>query len=151
MPVEQTLREAAQFVLETMFFAESEPAAAQELPTDGQVGVQLSFDGQRRGRLVIQMPGAQARGLAGAFEGFPDADAVPAEAVEHVTAELANMVCGATLARLDPDGLFTLHSPSLTCDFPVAAGEPIVSECWLQVPYIADGLMYLALALEEKP
>jgi len=149
MSLEQTLREAAQFVLETMFFAESEPVAAPDNPQPGQIFVWISFQGQRRGMLAIGMPESHARALAGSFEGLPDPNGISMEIVDQVAAELANMICGATLTRLDHDGLFTLNSPSLTRDLP-AALEPLASECWLQIAYMGDGLMHLALALENR-
>jgi CheY-specific phosphatase CheX len=163
MPVEQSLREAAQFVLETMFFAESEPVAAPDTPQPMQISVQVSFQGQCRGNLAIAMPESYARAMAGSFEGLPDTENIPAVAVSQVAAELVNMICGATLARLNRDALFTLNSPSITPEFPLPAPEssasaPVspsvsasVSECWLQIPYMGDGLMHLALALEAHP
>jgi CheY-specific phosphatase CheX len=161
MPVEQTLKEAAQFVLEAMFFAESEPVAAPDSPQPGQISVHVSFQGECRGNLAIAMPESYGRAMTASFEGLPDIDNIPAVAVGQVAAELANMICGATLARLNRDGLFTLNSPLVTHEFPLpalesAASAPLsasvsVSECWLQIPYMGDGLMHLALALEDQP
>lgn len=148
--VAHALQEAAQFVLETMFFAESEPIPAPAgPPAEAQVAVGISFDGARRGSLSIGMPESCARAMAGSFEGVPDPELLPAANVGQVAGELANMICGATLARLDPDGLFNLGSPALQAQFsPVAAPA---SECWLQIPYMGEGLLHLALALEDRP
>ncbi len=155
MPVEQTLREAAQFVLETMFFAESEPAAAPGTPQSEQISVQVSFQGRCRGNLAIAMPESYGRAMAGSFEGLPDAENIPAVAVNQVASELANMICGATLARLHQDALFSLNPPSVTHAFslppPESSASASVAECWLQILYMGDGLMHLALALEDQP
>jgi hypothetical protein len=69
--------------------------------------------------------------------------------VHQVAAELSNMICGATLARLDPNGLFNLSSPLVTQTPVPALDESMALECWLQIPSMQDGLLHLILALED--
>lgn len=149
MPIEQALKEAAQCVLETMFFAESEPAAAPGPVSSDKVRVEVPFEGHRRGRLAMEIPRNCAGAMAASFEGMPDAGGLPEGAIEHVAAELSNMICGATLTRLDPDGLFHLGTPALTQEAVPAPSGFAAVECWLLMPSIDGGLMHLTLALEE--
>ena len=153
MPIAQTLVEAAQFVLETMFFAESEPVVEPVPLQADRLRFRSPSRATRSGRLFIGMPETCARAIAGSFEGLPDTANIPVAVVRQIAAELANMICGATLARLDRDGLSTLNSPTLLADLPPSPAESAaldsVSECWLQVPYMGDGLVHLALSLRD--
>lgn len=149
MPIEQTLRESAQSVLETMFFAEAESVAAPSpAPAANRMFIQVAFGGHRRGRFSIGLPVSCARALAGGFEGLDDLNAVPVETVQEVACELANIICGVALTRLDTHGLFTLDSPAVIRELAPAGRESDVSECWLQLPCPVDGLIHLAMAME---
>lgn len=148
MPVEQALTQAAQSVLEMMFFAGTEPGS----PAAGlaELQVEVRFDGLRRGALILEMPERCARAMAASFAGVPEAEALPQEAVHQVAAELSNMICGATLARVEPNGLFKLSAPLVRPAAGRAALEPEPSECWLQIPAMENGLLHLALILMEN-
>lgn len=158
MPAQSTLKpasldvliEAAQFVLETMFFAESEPVSetmGAPLLADRCIRAEVSFRGDRTGRLLIGLPESCARALAAGFEGIPDEAAVPQASLEQVVKESANMICGATLTRLFPDGLFQLGSPEIN----LAEGALMAStsEAWLRISYMEDAILHLALTVEE--
>ena len=144
----QTLEQAAQSVLETMFFVEVEPAPPPEIAPAEQVCVEVHFRGKWSGRLSMSLPAACARDLAGCFEGILDAEQVSRQSVDQVASELANMICGVTLTRLDRHGLFLLETPVVTPEFSTASSGA-AAECWLQAPCMPGGLMRLALALEE--
>jgi CheY-specific phosphatase CheX len=144
------LLEAAQFVLETMFFAESEPVAPPQPPPHPPILAAISFEGDRRGRLAIGLPESCARLMAASFEGIPDVAEVAGTNVDCVVLELANMICGATLTRLHGDGLFRLGSPELD----LQRGHGPLSapcQCWLRIPLMNDALLHLALELEDQP
>jgi CheY-specific phosphatase CheX len=147
MPFEQVLTDAARSVLEMMFFAETEPGSPAV--GAGELRIRICFDGRCRGGLTIEMPEKCARAMAASFEGVPAAEALPEEAVHHVAAELSNMICGAALARLDPNGLFNLRVPLVTQVPAEGAAESGTGECWLQVPSMENGLLHLVLALGE--
>lgn len=155
MPTEQALTDAAQSVLEMMFFAESELAEAPlAVPEAGQVFMEIEFDGERSGRLSIEMPESCARAMAGNFEGVPDAGQIPVETVDQVAAEFVNMICGAALTRMDPHGLFALASPRVTRErraaaSPSAASQCAGRECWLRMPYLGEAVIGLALTLDQ--
>ncbi len=189
---EAVLREAAQFVLETMFFAASEPIPPPGIPLpeppleagtgpgrpskqegtalgaaapgsvvpansskDAQIRVEISFEGDKRGRLSIGLPEPCARIMAASFEGIPDADAVGEASVAYVVLELANMICGATLTRLQGDGMFRLGSPEISSPElnlqPAEGPLPAPCQCWLRIPFMDDAVLHLALELEDQP
>jgi CheY-specific phosphatase CheX len=100
-------------VLETMFFAEPEPAAADAGPGDETVSSAcLNYRGVVSGTLRVHLSADAARRLACDFLGSEDPP--PAE-VAAVVREMANMICGAVLSRLHTEAAFELSAP-VSCD-----------------------------------
>ena len=112
--ISDALGDAAQSVLETMFFVSpegtAEPAYPQEVPL---LGVGLTFSGEWSGTFELQTPITSARTLAEGFVGTLDPSEVEGDKTTEVICELANMVCGSTLTRLAGDKIFDLGSPHL--------------------------------------
>lgn len=112
--LDELLYAAAADALETMFFCmiverSSEPLPAG--PPDGErVGVRLAFRGDRQGALSLSVPVAAATEIAANFAGTDPAEE-PAAAVPQALGELANIICGGTLSRFDPEGSFEIDPP----------------------------------------
>jgi CheY-specific phosphatase CheX len=112
------LRDSVQEVLEKMFFVEpvEEPPVEAASP-DGEMAVQLAFEGLPSGLLTLRVTSAAARQIAADFLGEDDSGLSPAK-VEEVVRELANMICGSVLSRVESSATFRLAPPRL-----LAAGE----------------------------
>ncbi|MGE5644264.1 MAG: chemotaxis protein CheX [Acidobacteriota bacterium] len=111
----EALAEAVRGVLETMFFtgAESErPGYASG--TAGAIEARLRFDGERPGEFrVLVAPGA-ARSIAANFLGADEEAEITEAQAGDVVSELANMICGSALSRLEGDVAFDLSHPSVS-------------------------------------
>ena len=115
MPVDaqQAMFESATEVLETMFFTSLTGVAAPEWNETDCLDASLSFRGARSGAFGVRAPLAVARLVASNFLGA-DQDDLTAEQTAQVLCELANMLCGSTLCRLEKNRLFDLASPGLS-------------------------------------
>jgi CheY-specific phosphatase CheX len=102
---------AVESVLETMFF--SIPLGPAEPETGAAVlEARLAFHGRPSGILGVRLSAASARILAAGFLGEDEetlTDAQPGE----VVCELANMLCGSLVSRLESEESFDLSSPEL--------------------------------------
>jgi len=155
MSVQRILKEAAESTLETMFFAETSeggPAPLGGSPVIAEVVFHAHYeDGNCLGRLSLEMPESCANSIAADFEGIGGLGDVPPVAANQVALELANIICGATLTRLDSKGLFTLDSPAIASEFSKPAPGAQAAECWLEIPSASGGILHLAIALENNP
>ena len=134
-------------VLETMFF---ELLAATPdvgtLPPNGVLdSSRVDIEGGARGYLVVAAPSSVSTSLASAFLAIEDQSA-PETNIEFVLGELANMICGSALGRLQPDGTFRISTPVTHLQRTLAEGsEP---DCpWFQF-LLDDGPLYVGLKLE---
>lgn len=107
----QALAEATREVLETMFFTDVAGDAAPE--PDGAAGLMaaLRFEGERPGEFRVTVTPEAAKTIAANFLGTDDE--LPESRVEEVTCELANMICGSVLSRVEADLAFDLSHPEL--------------------------------------
>ena len=109
-------------VLEKMFFirAFEEPLEEPESPRRN-IAVQLAFDGDPSGSLTLRTTSAAARSIAADFLGEDESE-LSERQVEEVVSELANMICGAVLSRVESRAVFRLGSPRiLPADHPSTA------------------------------
>jgi hypothetical protein len=115
--VEKILSDAAGNVLEKMFFVtaldEPRTAAAPAMGTT----VRVAFEGDPPGRLEVAVARGVERSMAADFLG--EAEVTDSQARE-VVRELANMICGAALSRLE-SGIFRLGAPEIV-EGPVGGG-----------------------------
>jgi CheY-specific phosphatase CheX len=143
--VGDVLSEAAQTVLEKMFFmmadGDAEPVFA---PDTELLRTSMSFSGWRSGTFEVQTPMSCARSIAESFVGADDD--MTADGVSEVMCELANMVCGSTLSHLAADRIFDLSAPSSVAlpasEYTVTAQRGLM---------LGDGLVTFAMALEAMP
>ena len=103
-------------VLESMFFVEVLGEARGTAET-GTVAVEIRFEGDPPGWFQMRLGAETAQAIAADFLG-EDPESVSPRQSADVALELANMICGAVLSRLESSACFRLGSPRL-----VAAGE----------------------------
>ena len=104
------LHEAVEDVLEKMFFAEAAPMDAETGPPEELVAARVDFEGSPSGRLNLRITVPAARALAADFLGEEASDLSP-DATAEVIGELANMICGSLLSRVESDTAFRLSAP----------------------------------------
>lgn len=103
------LETAACEVLETMFFTAPVEPQPDESDTSGRICASVEFRGGSEGRFTACVAEPAARELAEVFLGSENEPGP--DAVMEVAGELANMLCGSALARLEPHVLFELAHP----------------------------------------
>lgn len=109
--VRPALAAAMQEVLERMLFLDSieAPEAGCAEPA---IEARLDFEGQPPGSLALRVPTAAARALAADFLGIEAAGLAEGQ-IFDVVRELANMICGAALSRLESTAEFGLGPPEI--------------------------------------
>ena len=130
-----SLREAVDEVLETMFFVESDGQAIQGRPPEELFTAQVDFEGSPPGILRMRISRAAAQQMAADFLGEESAE-LPAGRTVEVVLELANMICGAVLSRVESETTFRLSPPTASVEVgPIAelsAGAAGV--CYFELP-----------------
>lgn len=115
--METLLAECAAEVLETMFFLPPSEDPADE-PEGRVIEISVKFDGQPGGVFRLAIGAGAAMVAAGNFLGCDGP--VTAEQARETVAEMANMVCGAVLSRVESETHFALAPPDT-----VAAAWPL--------------------------
>jgi CheY-specific phosphatase CheX len=109
--IQQALEQSATEVLEQMFFISPVVMPPRHsTPPAGSLLVQLAFDGDPPGRLSMHLPPEAAVNIAANFLG-DDPAGVSRQQMSEVAGELANMICGAVLSRIESTAVFRLASP----------------------------------------
>ena len=107
------LRESVVEVLEKMFFVEAITDLAPEIAAQSPaVLVALQFDGNPPGVFRMSLARTAAALIAADFLG-EDPESLTVPQVEEVAKELANMICGAVLSRIESRVTFRLAAPEL--------------------------------------
>jgi CheY-specific phosphatase CheX len=134
--LQSACREAMTEVLETMFFepASGELELTDDPGTDTRV-VLVRFDGSLTGSLYVSLSRQCCAPLAAGFLGREEDELTEAEQTSLV-AELGNMLCGATMSRMEPAGRLRIQQPVLLSGAtlprsPESGGQP---EAWLRYP-----------------
>jgi len=123
--IQTALVAAAEEVLETMcfatIFASSEGAItsagavtseAAGPPAEPAITAGLSFQGSPSGTFRVGVPPKLARVLAAGFFGREETEVSDEQGAE-VVCELANMICGSVLSRLESEETFHISHPEL--------------------------------------
>jgi CheY-specific phosphatase CheX len=119
--LERALDEVTEHLAETMFFT-------TVLNRTGELGGQpgytasIAFSGTRAGALRVALPHSTAAALAVSFLGEADEEEPDARA-RALAGELANILCGSLLGRMEPAGHFTISPPEVTAGTE-APGQP---------------------------
>src|SRR5579864_9143636 len=127
LEVAESLLAAASDVLETMFFSSvvgEAPVSAE--PFASAVGARLEFSGARAGAFAVRLTEDAARTVAANFLAEETAEPSPAH-VQEVIGELANMMCGSVLSRLDRGAHFDLGTPVIVDAAALGADPEAVS------------------------
>ena len=111
--VAESLAAAAGDVLETMFFSSviGETPVSTAPPVDG-IAARLMFSGARAGAFALRLTGGAAQVIAANFLA-EETDEPTKGQVQEVVCELANMMCGSVLSRLDRGAHFDLGQPAM--------------------------------------
>jgi hypothetical protein len=145
-PEPALLGQTARDILETMFFVSPEDAAEPNPCPADLLTAELRFEGALSGWFGIHVQETCARSLAGNFAGIMDPGELRPETMVEVLCELANMVCGATLSRMDPDAIFKLSSPRLVLPGRLNEDPDRITQ-WLSMD---EGLIGLQLCWESQ-
>lgn len=141
---DEMLAEAAGEVLETMFFTGIFGAAqARESLAGPHFAARLTFDGTPGGALTLSVAAPAASALAANFLAASDDEPPGPAQLASVVCELANMVCGALLSKVQSERHFRLSSPEpMAGDGAIPCGEPS------QSLDVGDGAIDVWLVLE---
>jgi CheY-specific phosphatase CheX len=112
----RALAESLDEVLEKMFFVRSlgEP---QDPAAEPAVTAHLTFEGDPPGWLRLRVTSAAARSVAADFLGEEEPE-LSERQIGEVVCELANMICGSVLSRVEGTTTFRLSTPRL-----IASGD----------------------------
>jgi hypothetical protein len=102
-------------VLERMFFLEGLTEAPEPPPEAETVLVYLSFEGNPPGCFEMRLAREAASNIAADFLG-EDRTALTDQQSTDVTLELANMICGAVLSRIESNAAFRLGVPRIAAE-----------------------------------
>ena len=120
---DQLISEAVDAVLETMFFSAvlgpAEPETGDEI-----LEARVAFRGRLSGTLGVRLSETSARLMAAGFLG-EDEDSLTDTQPDQVACELANMLCGSLLSKVESEESFDLASPELV---PVESETVAVSD-----------------------
>jgi CheY-specific phosphatase CheX len=144
---QQALRESADSVLETMFFALAELAPARQRWPGPMIPVEMCFKGIFEGSFVLEIESCCALELAVSALGLDGGMEPSGEQLVQLACELANMLCGNTLGRLEPTLPFDLSEPKLRGEQEgaVVPDGNTRAERWLQTE---SGLLHLTLEMQ---
>lgn len=115
LDLRHALRDSVDEVLERMFFAEtmgecSPPDGAENAPDEIAVG--LTFQGEPSGCLLLRLTSGAAGQIAADFLGIDEPEVSQTQTTD-VVRELANMICGSVLSRVENSATFQLGSPRI--------------------------------------
>jgi CheY-specific phosphatase CheX len=116
--LQTALDQVTEHLAETMFFT---TVVDRKGDLGGEPGysASIAFSGTHAGTVRVAMPHSTAAALAANFLGEPDEEGASGRAAALV-GELANILCGSLVGRMDPAGQFTIGPPELA----VGTGTP---------------------------
>jgi len=126
----EALRDSVDEVLEKMFFAETLGEASDARPEPDDIAVEVPFEGELAGVMCLHLTAASAHEIAADFLGIDAAEISPTQ-VSEVACELANMICGSVLSRVESTVAFRLGVPRIVTspEEPPAASSPHSPYC----------------------
>jgi CheY-specific phosphatase CheX len=147
--VQAALVLAVEEILETMCFqtvlTSAEASALPNTDSDGpSLTAEVRFQGNRSGRFRVGVPIKLARLLGAAFLGREEAEVPDSDAAE-VVCELANMICGSVLSRLERQATFEITHPELIPPGRGVSFEGDSANRWFD---LEDGMLAVSLELQ---
>jgi len=142
-------RAAVPDVLEKMFFElVAESPGICSLPESEPLDMsRVDFGGSARGSLIVAVPPSLSASLTAAFLALED-QGTSASNIEFVLGELANILCGSALGRLQPDGVLRLSTPVTHLGRILAEPSPHCFS-WIRFP-MDNGPLFVGLRLESS-
>jgi len=117
--IDNALAVSVREVLEKMFFLDlADPPDGTARPAG--VVAEVKFEGNPPGVFRLDLDLAAARAAAADFLG-QDPEELSAAATEEVVCELANMICGSVLSRVESSAVFRLATPRIASTGELAA------------------------------
>ncbi len=111
--LQQTLVSSAEEVLEKMFFfSPPENSGAGCRSTEPEIAACVNFTGDPPGELTLRVARDAARSIAADFLAAEIYE-LQEDQVTGVLCELANMICGSVLSRIESSTVFHLSAPRL--------------------------------------
>lgn len=148
--IRQSLEDAFNEVLETMFFELPVDSPAGAAPVPGARGAEAAFTGETEGRRIqgryqIAVEPPMLSRLAQDFLGLDELEPPGETQTTSVLSELANMLCGSTLSRLVPEARLRIAPPQ------PAGLDALVAACaepWIETP-LECGRMWVRVEVRE--
>ena len=129
-----------------MFFVDVLGETAEPPPQAGTVTVQVSFDGDPSGHFQMRILRPAANAVAADFLGEDLASLTDRQSTD-VTLELANMICGAALSRIESRAAFRLGSPEVVADDAVQRNSGEETRCTVET---GSGALTVALQIDRR-
>ncbi len=144
------LQQSVEVVLEKMFFIRSLSTRAPESePPEQQLAACVAFEGQPSGLLALRVTEAAARFISADFLGL-DVDELSKQQVQEVVGELANMICGSVLSRVESAVTFRLARPLIQPGDAMFPDAPIDAEpCASHGVEIEGGTLTVTISTEN--
>jgi CheY-specific phosphatase CheX len=145
--IHTALEAAVGDVLETMCFtsvlASSEKAIAAG-EAEAAFTAELHFEGNATGGFRLAIPVKLARLVGSCFLGRDEAEISDCQAGE-VVCELANMICGSVLSRMDSKAIFHITHPEVTVSEAAAGFDATACRRWFD---LGDGVLITSVQLQ---
>ena len=129
-----------------MFFIEVLGEVPEAPPQAGNVTVQLNFEGDPPGYFQMRIARPAANVVAADFLG-EDLESLTLRQSTDVTLELANMICGAVLSRIESRADFRLSSPEIVADDAVQRKLGEETRCTVET---GSGALTVAIQMETR-
>ena len=129
-----------------MFFVEVLGEVAEPPPLAEAVTVQVNFEGDPAGSFQMRLARPAANAIAADFLG-EDLESLTDRQSTDVTLELANMICGAVLSRIESRAAFRLGSPAVVEDGIVQRKSGEETRCTLET---GSGALTVAIQMETR-
>ena len=144
--IHEALSSAVSDVLERMFFLEVLGEVTEPPPEAESVAVRVSFKGDPAGCFQMRIARPAANAVAADFLG-EDAGSLTDRQSTDVTLELANMICGAVLSRIESRAAFRLDSPQIVTEETGEPGSAQETRCTVDT---GSGALTVAIRMETR-
>jgi hypothetical protein len=144
--IRSALSSAVADVLERMFFLEVLGEAAEPPPEAETVTAHLSFEGDPPGSFRMRIARRATKAAAADFLGEDPESLTDRQRID-VTLELANMICGAVLSRIESRAAFRLGSPQIVADDGGKRGSAEETRCTVET---GSGALTVAIQMETR-
>ena len=139
--VRRALEESVEEVLEKMFFIRPLGEAAARPAPENEFAAQLTFAGDPPGWLSLRVTSRAARSIAADFLADEE-EALTEQQVGEVICELANMICGSVLSRVESGITFRLAAPRI-----VPSSDPPAPGATVHAVDIGNGALTVTMCM----